>query len=222
MVVRYVHPAHTPPTHTTSTYMHMPNTYHTHTHKYIPHTHTAYHTYIFTHYIKHIPYNTLHMSLIRHTTFSHMLHTYTVHLTCHTHTHTPHNSHPLPTWSIMRGLLSAHTTSSSLMGLHVTLYLESSPTSCLIFPWDLYSFQRVVNGVKSPCPVCLTAQQHLRMSLVQATGNASVSHLLTVCVLCGAESSLAWCVSMQLHLLHKQCLFLFDSDIRLSVSDCFQ
>ena len=88
MVVRYVHPAHTPPTHTTSTYMHMPNTYHTHTHKYIPHTHTAYHTYIFTHYIKHIPYNTLHMSLIRHTTFSHMLHTYTVHLTCHTHTHT--------------------------------------------------------------------------------------------------------------------------------------
>ena len=92
MIVRYVHPAHTPPIHTTSTYMHMPNTYHIHTHKYIPHTHTAYHTYIFTHYIKHIPYNTLHMSLFRHTTFSHMLHTYTVHLTCHTHTHTHHTT----------------------------------------------------------------------------------------------------------------------------------
>ena len=141
MVVRYIHPPHTPPTHTMSPYMHMPNAYHTHTHKHIPHTHAAYHTYIFTHYIKHTPYNSSHMPLIRHTTCSYVLYTYTVppHLP-HTHTHIPYNSHPLPTWSIMRGLLSAHTTSSSLMGLHMALYLESSPTSCPVLPWDLYSF----------------------------------------------------------------------------------
>ena len=57
MVVRYIHPPHTPPTHTMSTYMHMPDAYHIHTHKHIPHTHAAYHTYIFTQYIKHTPYN---------------------------------------------------------------------------------------------------------------------------------------------------------------------
>lgn len=91
MVVRYIHPPHTPPTHTMSTYMHMPNAYHTHTHKHIPHTHAAYHTYIFTHYIKHTPYNSSHMPLIRHTTRSYVLYTYTVppHLP-HTHTHTYH------------------------------------------------------------------------------------------------------------------------------------
>lgn len=137
MVVRYVHPAHTPPhiphPHTCICQMHT-----TYTHTNIYHIHTLHITHIYSLIISstyHTTHHTCHSLdiLHAHTCCTHILHT------SHA-THTPHNSHPLPTWSIMRGLLSAHTTSSSLMGLHMTLYLESSPTFCPISPWDLYSF----------------------------------------------------------------------------------
>ena len=137
MYTLHIHPLHIPHPHTCICQIHT-----THTHTNIYHIHTLHITHTYSLIISNT-YHTTHYTchsldiLHSHTCCTHTL--YTSHAT-HTHTHTPHNSHPLPTWSIMRGLLSAHTTSSSLMGLHVTLYLESSPTSCLIFPWDLYSF----------------------------------------------------------------------------------
>lgn len=123
-----------------------PHTYHIHIHAYIkciPHTHThIYHIYMLhiTHAYSLIISNTYHTthrtchSLDRLYTHTHAAHIYCTPHMPHTYTHTPHNSHPLLTWSIMRGLLSAHTTSSSLMGPHMALYLESSPTSCPVFP----------------------------------------------------------------------------------------